>query len=207
MPETDDTAKKSTLYTRTGDKGSSSLYNGERRAKTDTVFEALGTVDELSSSIGIANHYCERASSSLCPWLHDIQCRLFEIGANIATPRHSSASAPHKIEKTQFDQDGGKLRQLERWIDDMDSRLPKLTNFIMPSGGEAAVFLHQCRTVSRRAERVVVPLVRDGEADDSVGQYLNRLSDFFFAAARTAAKETNAVERVFTSNKLEERAL
>ncbi|CAG8447171.1 8336_t:CDS:10 [Acaulospora morrowiae] len=182
---------KSNLYTRTGDKGTSSLYNGERRSKHDDIFHALGTVDELSSSIGIARHYCIRDDNGLSENLKEIQCKLIEVGSNIATPRNSSNE--NKLSYTSFDEENVTI--LESWIDHLDSKLPPLKNFILPSGGESAVFLHQCRSVCRRAERVTVPLVESGIAESTVGKYLNRndvaiivrLSDYFFVAARYAA--------------------
>ncbi|GBB87160.1 hypothetical protein RclHR1_01360031 [Rhizophagus clarus] len=185
--------KKSNVYTRTGDKGKSSLYNGERRSKTDDIFNALGTVDELSSCIGIANHYCKKVENGLEDKLVEIQCKLIEVGSNIATPRNSSHTS--KLSFTSFDEENVNL--LEAWIDNLDSQLPPLKNFILPSGGESAVFLHQCRSVCRRAERVTVPLVEAEVAEQSVGKYLNRLSDFFFVAARYAAMFEKQIENYY----------
>ncbi|KAF9977077.1 hypothetical protein BGZ73_007049 [Actinomortierella ambigua] len=188
--------KKSILYTRTGDKGTSSLYNGERRTKTDRIFDALGSVDELSSSIGIAHFYCKKAGNGLEDKLIEasfIQCNLQDIGSNIATPR--SESSENKIQKTAFDV--GHVDTLEGWIDHLDSLLPPLRNFILPSGGEASIFLHQARSICRRAERSTIPVVEAQDADDSVLKYLNRLSDFLFAAARFAAKHDGIEENVY----------
>ncbi|KAF9167771.1 hypothetical protein DFQ26_003166 [Actinomortierella ambigua] len=181
------------LYTRTGDKGSSSLYNGERRAKTDRIFDALGSVDELSSSIGIAHFYCKKAANGLEDRLIEIQCNLQDIGSNIATPRSDSSES--KLQKTVFDV--GHVDTLEEWIDHLDSQLPPLRNFILPSGGEASIFLHQARSVCRRAERTTIPVVEANDADESVLKYLNRLSDFLFAAARFAAKHDGIEENVY----------
>ncbi|CAJ0644952.1 4674_t:CDS:2 [Entrophospora sp. SA101] len=85
-----DKPKKSKVYTRTGDKGTSSLYNGERRSKDDPIFDALGTIDELNSSIGIANFYCKKAGNSLIENLIEIQCNLIQVMSNVATPRSNS---------------------------------------------------------------------------------------------------------------------
>ncbi|CAI2178862.1 17913_t:CDS:2, partial [Funneliformis geosporum] len=185
--------KKSSVYTRTGDKGTSMLFNGERRPKNDDIFNALGTVDELSSCIGIANHYCKKVGNGLESKLIEIQCKLIEVGSNIATPRSSSHAS--KLSITTFDEENVKI--LESWIDTFDDQLPSLKHFILPSGGESSVFLHQCRSVCRRAERVIVPLLEAESAEVTVGKYINRLSDFFFVAARFAAKFENQIENFY----------
>ncbi|KAG0230164.1 hypothetical protein BGW41_002586 [Actinomortierella wolfii] len=186
--------KKSMLYTRTGDKGTSSLYNGERRAKTDRIFDALGSVDELSSSIGYASKP-SKMYKKLIEILNykQIQCNLQDIGSNIATPRTDASES--KLQKTAFDE--GHIEKLEGWIDSLDSQLPPLRNFILPSGSEASVFLHQARSICRRAERTTIPVVEANDADDSVLKYLNRLSDYLFAAARFAAKHDGIEENVY----------
>ncbi|KAF9285170.1 hypothetical protein BGZ74_001545 [Mortierella antarctica] len=185
--------KKSQLYTRTGDKGESSLYNGERRLKTDRIFEALGAVDELNSSIGIAHHYCKKSANGLDEQLIEIQCNLQDIGSNIATPRNDSSET--QIRNTAFDE--GHIDKLESWIDHLDSQLPPLRNFILPSGGESSIFLHQSRSICRRAERTTIPVVEANDADETVLKYLNRLSDYLFAAARFAAKHDGLEENVY----------
>ncbi|KAF9363364.1 hypothetical protein BGX34_004312 [Mortierella sp. NVP85] len=203
--------EKSMLYTRTGDKGTfiplfikrasisgeSSLYNGERRLKTDRIFEALGAVDELNSSIGIAHHYCKKSANGLDEQLIEIQCNLQDIGSNIATPRNDADEG--QLRKTAFDE--GHVEKLEGWIDRLDSQLPPLRNFILPSGGESSIFLHQSRSTCRRAERTVIPVVEAGDADASVLKYLNRLSDYLFAAARSAAKHEGLEENIYKKAK------
>jgi len=172
------------VYTRTGDKGESSLYNGERRAKDDLVFAVLGDTDELNSMIGVAREFCaESADTELPSQLSTIQSALLDAGSAIATP--ADTSSERKKSRVKFD--GSRVDVLEGWIDAMDEELPQLTTFILPSGGKAGSFLHLARTICRRAERGVVPLVRDGHVDDGVGRYLNRLSDYLFTAARYAA--------------------
>ena len=197
--------KKSSLYTKTGDKGLSSLYNGERRPKTDIVFEALGHQDELNAVIGIAREYCELSDSKLANVLAEIQSRLFDLGAAVATPFQTSSD--EKRLYTEFSADF--TSRLEGWIDEFDAALPPLKNFVIPSGGLCSTHLNLARAVCRRAERSVVPLVHAGQADAQVGIYLNRfcsinvlltiilktiitiisyrLSDFLFVASRTAA--------------------
>ncbi|KAI8089328.1 Adenosylcobalamin biosynthesis, ATP:cob(I)alamin adenosyltransferase-like protein [Halteromyces radiatus] len=186
------------IYTKTGDKGTSSLYNGERRDKDDIIFEALGTTDELSSHIGLAMEYLEN-DSFLTERLEKIQCSLQDIGSNIATPRERSNT--NRLERTSFDPEGKLVLELEQWIDFMDEELPRLTKFILPSGGKASATLHVSRSVCRRAERRVQPLTREHLCDDSVAIYLNRLSDFLFNAARLAAKRQGKEEKVYVKPK------
>lgn len=175
--------KKSGLYTKSGDKGQSSLYNGERRAKTDGVFEALGHQDELNCAIGVAREHCAASANGLDAYLVEIQSRLFDLGAAVATPVASSSS--DKLQYTAFP--AGLTSQLEQWIDALDGALPPLTNFVIPSGGLSCTHLNLARATCRRAERAVVPLVLSGHVDAECGRYLNRLSDFLFAASRSAA--------------------
>eukprot|EP00002_Diphylleia_rotans_P013193 TRINITY_DN256_c1_g2_i6.p1 TRINITY_DN256_c1_g2~~TRINITY_DN256_c1_g2_i6.p1 ORF type:complete len:242 (-),score=50.17 TRINITY_DN256_c1_g2_i6:108-833(-) len=178
------------IYTRTGDKGSSSLFNGERRRKDDAVFEALGATDELNSFVGLAREHCVISQNNLEPKLEEIQCRLLDIGAHVATPR--LASDESKIERTKFDE--MHVTKLESWIDEMETSLPVLRNFILPSGGLASSTLHMARSMCRRAERRVVSLSLNGDVDTAAMKYLNRLSDFLFVAARFAARHENKTE-------------
>ncbi|KAJ1983384.1 hypothetical protein H4R33_004775 [Dimargaris cristalligena] len=188
---------KSKLYTRTGDKGVSSLYTGSRVSKAHIIFEALGAVDELNSAIGIAHLYCQTANNGLAEHLEEIQCRLFEIGSCVATPPDSASE--EKAAATRFD--GAWVDCLEKEIDVLDSQLPPLRNFILPSGGSSGVFLHQCRSICRRAERNLVTLSETSHADTYVLRYVNRLSDYFFAAARFAAQHDKHPETIFRSGK------
>ncbi|KAF9110230.1 hypothetical protein BGX27_006622 [Mortierella sp. AM989] len=186
------------IYTKTGDKGTSSLFTGERRPKDDVVFDALGTNDELSSSIGFAREFCLDQGDSLdgiVSQLEQIQCLLQDIGSNIATPR-DSATAP-RLARTEFDADGQHVQDLEIWIDAMDQELPPLTSFILPSGGKAAASLHVARSVSRRTERRVVPLAQEQRVDKSVAIYLNRLSDYLFTCGRYAAMKAGRQEVLY----------
>jgi len=175
--------KKAAVYTRTGDTGSASLYNGERRAKNDVVFEALGATDELNGILGVAREHCVTSKNGLDDVLAEIQSRLFDVGAAIATPR--LCSSDEKVSKTQFSNSHTKL--LEQMIDHMEAQLPPLTTFILPSGGLSSANLHLARSICRRAERRVVPLAAQNEIESEVLVFLNRLSDFLFSAARFAA--------------------
>ena len=116
------------IYTRTGDKGTSSLFTGARLPKTDPVFEALGTTDELSSTLGLAREYSSIASNDLQEKLVRIQCDLQDIGSCIATPR--TGENLWKVERTRFPPD--RVVELESWIDTLDETLPPLKTFILP---------------------------------------------------------------------------
>ncbi|KAM6965147.1 corrinoid adenosyltransferase MMAB [Aplochiton taeniatus] len=181
------------IYTKTGDKGFSSTFTGERRPKEDHVFEALGATDELSSSIGLAREFCIDKGHTFTDQLDKIQCVLQDVGSNIATPR-SSARDSH-IKKTKFSQQP--VADLEGWIDKFTAELPPLTNFILPSGGKSSAALHVARTVCRRAERCVAPIVRSGEADPDVAKFLNRLSDYLFTVGRYAAMKEGNGEKIY----------
>jgi cob(I)alamin adenosyltransferase len=125
--------------------------------------------------------------------LEEIQSRLLDIGSAVATPLSGSSETM----RTRASFDASHVETLERWIDELDAELPALTNFLLVSGGKASVFLHQARVVCRRAERSCVPLIRDGAVPEVVRVYLNRLSDFFFTAARCACARSGAEERPY----------
>lgn len=184
------------IYTKTGDKGTSGLFNGERRPKEDDIFEALGVCDELNASVGISHELCEQAGGlqDICAMLEEISSRLFDVGSAIATPINTTESQS-KLNHTHFDE--SHVDWLERRIDEMDNELPPLKNFILPSGGSAATNLHLSRTLARRAERRVWPLIHSNQCEEVIGRYLNRLSDFLFTAARIASKRTGNVEKIY----------
>ncbi|KAI0232843.1 Corrinoid adenosyltransferase [Lamellibrachia satsuma] len=158
------------IYTKTGDKGTSATFTGERRPKDDVVFEAEGTADELNSAIGLAMEHCIDAGLEITDRLTLVQSVLMDVGASIATPK-SSARASH-LKRTEFSTEH--VTDLESWIDEYTTQLTPLKNFILPSGGKASASLHLARSICRRAERRVVPLVRDGEMDNEPAKYLNR---------------------------------
>jgi ATP:cob(I)alamin adenosyltransferase len=209
------TTSKNVPYTRKGDTGTSQLGTGERRSKADCNFEALGTVDELCSVVGVAHSHLLSGSSSSSPnpidygalpeRLLDVMSRLFDIGSHVAKPRVLQAAyCNYDVEGTDnrdsnagtktttFEPNGlgdgfdvSHIDDLEAWVDEMTEKLPELTSFILPTGALGAAQLHVARTVCRRAERRVVPLVvEDHTCDPNALKYLNRLSDFFFVAAR-----------------------
>ncbi|XP_063000387.1 corrinoid adenosyltransferase MMAB [Elgaria multicarinata webbii] len=181
------------IYTKTGDKGFSSTFTGERRSKDDQIFDALGTLDELSSAIGLSAEFGRECGHSFVEELHKVQCVLQDAGSNVATPI-SSAREAH-LKRTSFSENP--ILELETWIDRYSDQLPPLTAFILPSGGKSSAVLHLSRAVCRRAERCVVPLVKTGEANANVAKYLNRLSDYLFVLARYAAKEEGKEEKIY----------
>lgn len=186
---------RSKVYTRTGDKGSSSLYTGERRRKDDPVFEALGDLDELNAAVGQAREHCRIAKhTTLERQLEIIQSRLMDVSGHVATPRHHDV-AEAKIKRTEVEAQW--ITTLECWIDEIDAQIPPLVKFILPSGGISATTLHLCRTICRRSERRVVSLVLDGSVDELAGKYVNRLSDYLFTAARLCALKEGHPEKLY----------
>lgn len=169
------------IYTKTGDTGVTSLWghgNLKRVSKDDLRVDIYGTIDEANAVIGVAVSFLEEGESAVPPMLKTIQNTLFALGADL------SNVSPDRENRLSEDATSA----LEKWIDQLEDSLPALTQFILPGGCPAAALLHQARTVVRRAERRMVILV---QADESFGphlQYLNRLSDFLFVAARVANK-------------------
>ncbi len=171
---------KSNLYTRTGDGGETSLVGGQRIAKDSPRLEAYGTIDELSSQLG-AFAASPGTDDELKGQLQEIQNELFNIGSYLATaPRPDDHPACPSLS------DGSKTQQIEGWIDALDEQTPKISAFVLPGGHPAAAAAHVARTVCRRAERAIIALSRSEYVDPNVIRYLNRLSDYLFAAARYA---------------------
>ena len=184
------------IYTKTGDGGNSSLYTGERRKKTDKVFETLGDVDELSCQIGLAREMALLSSVEL-PFVEQlvrVQCILQDINSVVATP----ASSARDAHRAKVGVSSRHAVELEEWIDEYTENLPPLENFILPGGGVVAAQIHVARTTCRRAERRVVGLVAEGECEQEAGQYLNRLSDFLFTISRVASRMENKAETIYT---------
>lgn len=187
-------AKVPKIYTKTGDKGTSALFSGERRPKDDLVFDALGTTDELSSHIGLAIALAEDSKHPYIAQLVRVQCILQDIGSCIATP--ASSSRDSHLRKVKFS--ARHTVELEEWIDEYSATLPALENFILPGGGQTVSQIHVCRAVCRRAERCVTPLVTGGECDVETQKYINRLSDFLFTIARVASSIDGKKETIYT---------
>jgi len=185
--------RKSKIYTKTGDQGTTALYDGQRLHKDDRVFEALGDVDELNALIGLAlaqmqtmsqeidvlTHVSEQGLINDSAFLSDIQRDLIDVGSALGTPLDGKKGASDL--RVRFH---GECAKLERQIDAWDFALPRLTQFILPQGGVVAAKLHVARTVCRRAERRVWPLVEQRKVEIEVAQYLNRLADLLFVCAR-----------------------
>ncbi|MGN7294822.1 cob(I)yrinic acid a,c-diamide adenosyltransferase [Rhizobium sp. SAFR-030] len=174
--------KLNKIYTRTGDDGTTGLVSGPRRAKHDLRVEAYGTIDETNSVIGVARLHTG-LMGELDGMLFRIQNDLFDLGADLATP---DDGRPLEWEALRIVQ--SQVDRLEREIDTLNAKLDPLTSFILPGGSPAAATLHMARSVSRRAERLMVELSRTpGEVVGAAAlHYVNRLSDFLFVAARYA---------------------
>lgn len=182
---------KSKLYTKTGDKGKTSLVGGQRVSKASYRIEAYGTIDELNAFIGnLRAHLGEMLGQD--ELLYQIQNNLFTIGSYLATDN----TAPMEFEIKSGVEEGD-IIEIEEMIDKLDSALPKLQTFIIPAGGVATAAAHLCRTVSRRAERSIYRLleqIEGAEVEANVLQYINRLSDYFFILARATAREEGGQE-------------
>ena len=168
------------IYTRTGDKGTTALGNGDRVAKHDPRVMAYGTSDELNAHLGVARLHAE---GKMDHRLSLIQNDLFDLGADLCRPDMANdASAeypPLRMIEAQ-------VKRLESEIDEMNANLAALRSFILPGGSALAAHLHVCRTVARRAERLATELAEAGDVNAHAVTYLNRLSDWFFVAARVA---------------------
>ena len=172
------------IYTKTGDKGETSLFGGQRLPKSDIRIEAYGTVDELNSYIGVVRDSISDENTRQL--LKSVQDNLFTIGSHLATETSVSPYVP-EIKNEH-------ITPLEQAMDEMDTQLPKLKNFILPGGHTTVSFCHIARTVCRRAERRVVALNTDADVPQSIIQYLNRLSDYLFVLARKLTKDLGAEE-------------
>jgi cob(I)alamin adenosyltransferase len=182
-----DGAKK--IYTRTGDKGKTSLVGGARVSKSHLRLDAYGTVDELNSWLGVLQTEIAvvfidparfgSAVALLNQRLTIIQNDLFNVGSQLACEDKAMRAKLPPVNETQ-------IKELETWMDEFSADLKPLKNFILPGGTRAASFAHVCRTICRRTERLSVGLAESGpeEVDPMLVQYLNRLSDFFFVLAR-----------------------
>jgi cob(I)alamin adenosyltransferase len=167
------------IYTRTGDDGTSALATGERRPKSDLRFAVIGTVDELNAHVGLARLNAGALPGDIDAMLARIQNDLFDLGADVATPEKQESRERLRVSALQ-------VERLESEIDRLNAHLAPLTSFVLPAGTAAAAALHLCRTVARRAERLTVELARREAVNPEAIRYLNRLSDFFFVAARVA---------------------
>jgi cob(I)alamin adenosyltransferase len=168
--------KKSVVYTKTGDKGKTSLIGGTRVSKGHIRLEAYGTIDELSSHIGMIWSYT--IEEDIKNILYNTQNQLFVIGAYLATDASVSDL------RNRLVCDNAEIELLEKEMDRMENALPPLNNFILPGGHPAVAACHIARTVCRRAERRVVDMAQEMEVNEWVIVYLNRLSDYLFVLSR-----------------------
>ncbi len=168
------------IYTKTGDAGETALGNGSRVAKHSLRVVAYGTVDETNATVGLARLH---ADGDLDARLSRIQNDLFDLGADLCRPEMEKDA---EAEYPPLRMVPSQVARLEREIDEMNAALEPLRSFILPGGSPLAAHLHLCRTVSRRAERLTVELATMEQVNEAAVTYLNRLSDWFFVAARIA---------------------
>jgi cob(I)alamin adenosyltransferase len=181
------------IYTRTGDRGETGLFSGERVPKDSLRVEAYGTVDELSCWIGYTRSLIQ--DGEIDAILERIQQDLFLVGAQLATRQERSSL--QKAEVTQ-----AMVEHLEEEIDKLDAELPPLSTFIVPDGTGAAAALHVARTIARRAERRVVTLTRNEKLSPALVQYLNRSSSLLFVLARVVNRRAGIEEKKWASRPL-----
>ena len=181
------------VYTRSGDDGETGLVGGERVRKECPRIEAFGTVDELNSAVGVAIAECTDGTSlnAVRTDLLWVQQKLFDLGSYLATP-------PETFQAGMPMPTADDVQRLETTMDVWGTDLPALTSFVLPGGGRLGALLHAARTVCRRAERETFRLHRDTPLDASALAFLNRLSDFFFVAARHVGRLLGEPETLWT---------
>jgi cob(I)alamin adenosyltransferase len=181
------------VYTRTGDRGETALVGGKRVPKDSPRIDAYGTIDELNSVIGLARVFNEeklndsKAHQFLDTVLRQLQDELFDLGSELATPNDFSYDGMYRVGESE-------VKKLEQIIDECQQELEPLKSFILPGGGRVAAYLHQCRTVCRRAEREILRLSRAEPLSEWPLKYVNRLSDLLFVLSRWIGKQTGEAE-------------
>jgi cob(I)alamin adenosyltransferase len=179
------------IYTKSGDKGETGLYGGERIAKDSLRIEAYGTIDELNSFIGLT--ITEIIDIEVKKLLDKIQNTLFTLGSDLSAPDNEK-NKKHNIPRIS----NNHYKEIEKEIDRFDSQLPGLRNFILPGGCKSSALLHICRTICRRAERRVVSLNNIENLSSDIIIFLNRLSDLFFVLARYENKNAGIPDTKWT---------
>jgi len=179
------------IYTKTGDKGQTSLYGGRRLPKSHIRIDAYGTIDELNSHIGLIRDQISEAP--LRSILKNIQDRLFTIGANLASDPEKEMKVPDILMSD--------VELLEKAIDEMNETLPDLKNFILPGGHTTVSYCHVARCVCRRAERITVALQKIEPVEEIVLVYVNRLSDYLFVLGRKLGMDLGAEEVAWNARK------
>jgi cob(I)alamin adenosyltransferase len=181
------------VYTRTGDNGETALVGGKRVPKDSARIEAYGTIDELNSIVGLARAFNDEKLSEgeahrfLDLVLRQIQDELFDLGSELATPPDFFQEGMYRVGERE-------VKKIEQLIDECQKSLEPLKSFILPGGGKLGAYLHQCRTVCRRAEREILRLSRAEELSEWPVKYVNRLSDLFFVLSRWISKQTGEEE-------------
>jgi len=176
------------IYTKTGDKGQTSLIGGTRVPKFHVRIESYGTVDELNSYIGLI--MCQDIDAHHQQTLKEIQDRLFTIGSSLASdPERSKMKIPDLLESD--------ITLLETEMDQMNEVLPELRHFILPGGNTTVSYCHLARCVCRRAERLTVELASESFVDSNITIYLNRLSDYLFVLGRKLGADQNTAENIW----------
>jgi cob(I)alamin adenosyltransferase len=166
------------IYTRLGDGGDTHLGDMSRVPKTHPRIEAYGTIDELNAQIGLALAVAD-LPHGYAEWLRRVQNDLFDVGADISAPQNPDRERLRLLaEQTEW---------LEQRCDEVNATLPPLKSFVLPGGTAAAAYLHVCRTVCRRAERLAIACAQEEDLNPEVVRYLNRLSDLLFILSRGAA--------------------
>ena len=174
------------IYTKSGDKGKTSLIGGKRVSKDDIQIDAYGTIDELNSNLGLLRDYCSIESDK--SFILNIQKDLFIIGSLLAVD-YSKKSNEERIDFSQ-----NKIILIEKKIDEIDLSLPKMTNFIIPGGHVTVSTCHISRSICRRAERKCIKFAKQFELNNDILIYLNRLSDYLFVLSRKISLDTNTQE-------------
>ncbi len=181
------------VYTRTGDKGTTALVGGKRVPKDSPRIAAYGTIDELNSILGLARVFNEErlAEGEKHRWLDEVfrrlQNQLFDLGSELATPLEA-------VYEGMFRVGAAEVKELEALMDRCQKDLEPLKSFVLPGGGRISGFLHQCRTVCRRAEREILALSRVEPIGEAPLRYVNRLSDVFFVLSRWVGKHLGEPE-------------
>lgn len=190
------------VYTRTGDRGDTALVGGKRVPKDSPRIDAYGTLDELNSIVGLARVFNEESldAGEAHQFLDEVLCQLqdelFDLGSELATP-------PEFFQEGMYRIGADEVTRLEKWIDQCQKDLEPLKSFILPGGGRIGAYLHQCRTVCRRAERDILRLSREEDINPNIIKYVNRLSDLFFVLSRWIAKQTGEQEYLWQRGLME----
>lgn len=180
------------IYTKTGDKGTTSLFGGTRVPKHHIRIESYGTVDELNAHIGLIKD--QKIEAHTKEILNRVQDRLFTIGSTLATEPEKATlkSGKERLRIPKISEED--IMLLEKEMDLMNEALPEMTHFVLPGGHQSVSFCHIARCVCRRAERMATALYEISPFDEMVIKYLNRLSDYLFVLARKLSKDLNAEE-------------